>query len=82
MNWRVEFRPEVERDMAEAATWYEDRRAGLGAEFIEEVFRIYDALGDNPLLNSHRHPAKTSAGDTPTVSPTALFTKCWRLSGQ
>lgn len=33
MNWRVVFRPEVERDMAEAATWYEDRRARLGAEF-------------------------------------------------
>ncbi len=58
MNWRVEFRPEVERDIAEATTWYEDRRAGLGAEFIEEVFRICDALGDNPLLNSRRHPAK------------------------
>lgn len=25
MNWRVEFRPEVEQDMAEAAAWYERR---------------------------------------------------------
>ena len=35
MSWRIEFRPEVERDVAGAAAWYEEREPGLGAEFIE-----------------------------------------------
>lgn len=26
MSWRVEFRPEVELDVAEAAAWYEARQ--------------------------------------------------------
>jgi hypothetical protein len=29
MNWRVEFRPEVEQDMAESAAWYESRQPPL-----------------------------------------------------
>ncbi len=58
MNWRVEFRPEVEHDVAEAAAWYESRQPGLGTEFVEEIIQIWDALAENPLLNCRRHPAK------------------------
>jgi hypothetical protein len=32
MSWRVEFAPEVELDVAEAADWYERRQPGLGGE--------------------------------------------------
>jgi hypothetical protein len=31
MNWRVDIRPEVELDMANAADWYNSRQPGLGA---------------------------------------------------
>ena len=58
MNWRLEFRPEVESDVAEAARWYESRQPGLGAEFVEEIIRVWDALAENPLLNARRHPRK------------------------
>jgi toxin ParE1/3/4 len=58
MKWRVEFRPEVEQDMAEAAAWYEARQAGLGVEFVEEVIRTWDALAKNPTLNCRRHPSR------------------------
>jgi plasmid stabilization system protein ParE len=58
VNWTVEFRPEVEQDMAEAAAWYEARQPGLGAEFVEEVVRVWKGLSENPLLNSRRHPSK------------------------
>ena len=58
MSWRVVFRPEVEHDVVEAARWYEDRQAGLGAEFVEEIIRVWDALAENPLLGCRRHPAK------------------------
>jgi len=58
MNWRVEFRPEVEQDVAEAAAWYEARQPGLGAEFVGEVICVWDALAVNPMLNSRRDSAK------------------------
>lgn len=58
MSWRVEFRPEVETDVTEAAAWYETRQPGLGAEFVEEVIRVWDALAENPLLNCRRHRTK------------------------
>lgn len=58
MNWHVEFASEVEGDVAEAAEWYEIRRAGLGVQFVEEVIRVWDALAENPLLGCRRHPMK------------------------
>ena len=58
MSWRVEFAPAVEQDVAEAADWYESRQPGLGAQFIEEIIRVWDALAENPLLYCRRHPVK------------------------
>lgn len=58
MSWRVVIRPEVEQDVAEAASWYEACQLHLGVEFVEEIIRVWDALAENPLLNSCRHPNK------------------------
>jgi toxin ParE1/3/4 len=58
MSWRVVVRPEAEEDMIEAAAWYEDRQPQLGSEFVQEVIRVWDALEENPLLNSRRHSHK------------------------
>ena len=58
MSWRVEFAPAVEQDVAEAADWYESRQPGLGAQFVEETIRVWDALAENPLLYCRRHPVK------------------------
>jgi len=58
MSWRVEFAPAVEQDVAEAADWYESRQPGLGAQFVEEIIRVWDALAENPLLYCRRHPVK------------------------
>lgn len=58
MSWRVEFRPEVEQDVVAAAAWYEARQPGLGAEFVEEIIRVWDALAENPLLQCRRHPTR------------------------
>jgi toxin ParE1/3/4 len=58
MNWRVEFRPEIEKDVADAVAWYNRHEEGLGVEFVEEVIRVWDALSENPLVNSRRHPRK------------------------
>ncbi|HAV63325.1 MAG TPA: hypothetical protein DCY13_13290 [Verrucomicrobiales bacterium] len=58
MSWRVEFRPEVEEDVAEAAAWYEERQPGLGARFVEEIIHVWDDLSTNPLLDCRRHPTR------------------------
>ncbi len=52
------LRPEVETDVAEAATWYESRQIGLGARFVEEIVQVWDALTENPRVNAQRHPTK------------------------
>jgi toxin ParE1/3/4 len=57
MKWKLRFHPQVEWDVAEAATWYESREPGLGTAFVDEVFRAWDTLVDNPFLNSRRHPS-------------------------
>ena len=56
MNWQVEFRPEVRKDVAEAARWYEAREPGLGDEFVDEIVRVWDAIAENPMIGSRRHP--------------------------
>jgi toxin ParE1/3/4 len=58
VNWQLQFAAEVENDVFEAASWYESRQTGLGAQFTEEIIRVWDALADNPLLNCRRHPTK------------------------
>ena len=58
MSWRVEFAPAVEQDVAEAADWYEGRQPGLGAQFVEEIICVWDALAEDPLLNCSQHPLK------------------------
>ena len=58
MTWRVGFRPEVERDMAEASAWYESQQSGLGAKFTEEIIQVWNELAVNPLLLCKRHPTK------------------------
>jgi hypothetical protein len=49
MSWRLEFAPEVERDITEAAVWYKTRQSGLGAQFVEEIIRAWDALAEIPF---------------------------------
>jgi plasmid stabilization system protein ParE len=46
---RVEVRAEAERDIFDAAVWYEQEREGLGFRFEEELAKVLDRLADNPL---------------------------------
>jgi plasmid stabilization system protein ParE len=56
--WNVIISFHVEHDVAAAARWYEDRRAGLGHEFLDEVIRVWHELAVNPLLAARKHPTK------------------------
>ncbi len=48
--WRLSFRPEVEEDIVNAVTWYENKRSGLGHEFLLEYLAAIQRIRDNPLL--------------------------------
>ena len=49
MSVPVIVRPEAEADMAEGFDWYEDRREGLGYEFLREVRSVLAKIEENPL---------------------------------
>ncbi|MCP4658590.1 MAG: type II toxin-antitoxin system RelE/ParE family toxin [bacterium] len=42
--------PEAEDELTEAALWYENRRKGLGIEFLEEAERVFQRIEENPRL--------------------------------
>jgi toxin ParE1/3/4 len=48
MSLSVSIRPEAEVDLAEAYQWYEERRAGLGDQFLLSVEAILDAIQRHP----------------------------------
>jgi len=45
----VRVRPEAERDMIEAASWYELQQPGLGREFLDEALAVFMRIADTPL---------------------------------
>lgn len=48
MNYILRFRPEVVEDLRNGARWYDDRRTGLGGEFLCEVRATLERILDNP----------------------------------
>lgn len=49
MSCELIIRPEAEADMAEAFDWYDERRAGLGGEFLAEVNAVFEKVIEHPL---------------------------------
>jgi plasmid stabilization system protein ParE len=45
---RVRFHPQAQRELAEAARWYEQRRAGLGSELRRTVRDALRLVATNP----------------------------------
>ena len=45
---RLELHPEARAELRSAALWYDERRPGLGDEFIAEVSAALDRLGNAP----------------------------------
>ena len=48
-------RPEVDDDLLEAETWYNQKESGLGARFLLDVRNTIDRLLQNPLLYQVRY---------------------------
>jgi plasmid stabilization system protein ParE len=52
MSLRVVFRRAAKDELEEAAAWYEDRRRGLGDEFLNEIGEAIERAVTHP----ERHP--------------------------
>jgi len=48
MSLPIIFRRVARREFDDAADWYEQRRAGLGAQFVAAVQRVLDQAAANP----------------------------------
>jgi hypothetical protein len=46
---RTTFRPQFEVEIAEAASWYEAQRRGLGPDFLHSVDQCVSAITENPF---------------------------------
>jgi plasmid stabilization system protein ParE len=44
----LEFHPAVHKEIDNAFTWYEERRSGLGSQFLDEVQRVLGEIVANP----------------------------------
>jgi hypothetical protein len=47
---RLRLHPEAEEELFRDAAWYDDRRDGLGDEFLDDVYRWFDAILESPEL--------------------------------
>lgn len=61
------FRPEVVDDLSTAWDWYEQRRSGLGEEFLAAVERCVERITTNPKLFAvvHRDVRRALVGRFP-----------------
>lgn len=50
MSLQLRIRPEAERDLEDAAAWYEDQRSGLGREFLDEMLQCMQRVVEEPEL--------------------------------
>jgi toxin ParE1/3/4 len=50
MKYRVIVRPEAEDDLKEAYSWYEDKRIGLGYDFLLQVDAGLNLIARSPNI--------------------------------
>ena len=51
MKYRVIVRPDAEDDLKEAYSWYEDKRTGLGYDFLLQVDAGLNFIARNPNIH-------------------------------
>lgn len=55
MRRRVRFHAAARAEFVEAAAWYEERQAGLGAAFVEEIERCLESAAGRPDMFRRVH---------------------------
>ncbi len=61
MPYDYNLSQEAEDDMLEAYVWYEQQRAGLGEEFLENLDKARHAIRMNPTAYRIRYKKKVRA---------------------
>ncbi len=49
MTYQVRFRKEAERDIEDAAQWYETQSQGLGHNYLDQISEAVAKIAENPL---------------------------------
>jgi plasmid stabilization system protein ParE len=52
MKARIRLLPEARAELDAAADWYEQRRTGLGVQFISRVSEAFQQIADHPLMKA------------------------------
>ncbi len=52
---RLVVRPEVPRELQDLELWYDQKRAGLGRDFLREVDAAYSRIARKPFLYQAVH---------------------------
>jgi len=55
MTYLIRIRPQAERDVNKAYSWYEGQRPGLGREFILEIDKVLLRLSKYPYMYREIH---------------------------
>jgi plasmid stabilization system protein ParE len=55
MSYNLIIRKRAEQHIADAYTWYEEQRIGLGEEFLLCIEASLNAISENPLLLQEKH---------------------------
>ena len=50
MPRNIRVRPEAERDVEVAFAWYQEQRAGLGRELLQELDVVYQRIAKFPFI--------------------------------
>lgn len=62
MTRRVDVSEAAEQDLAEAAVWYEERGAGLGADLVRRTREAMQRIALTPLIYPIAHGSLRRAG--------------------
>jgi toxin ParE1/3/4 len=62
MTLRIEVSEAAEMDLAAAASWYEERGAGLGADLVSRTRETMQRIAQNPLIYPILHGSLRRAG--------------------
>ena len=50
MTLEIRLRPEAERDLLDAANWYEEQQNSLGQQFLDKALAGFSAIAEKPFL--------------------------------
>ncbi|TDX87164.1 type II toxin-antitoxin system RelE/ParE family toxin [Epilithonimonas xixisoli] len=66
MNYKIVFLKPASQELEDSFSWYEEKKNGLGHEFIEEIEYYLNLIENNPLL-FEKHEDKADLRRIPLI---------------